>query len=435
MGSDWNVDAERLGTMPTSGARFDYYLTWDASNLYAGVKGDTPGNPYTYVAVIDTDPGTQGASNTGSAAALACAGGFNANGKGDFALVRTGGTLTGTGSTTKQAGASGSWAAWTPSANTDALDAGRNMAEFQFAWSDLTGYTSGNPFGLYLYVCGGSTLISAWPPENLQAGNPTLLAETVPATNDAAQVPRTYARHLHDDTISISNGAGPFAALNGYVSLANLSGLSGACSFDASVQGNADTTDTNHIRRSYTLTPDPTTCTGLQADVTLKYEDGTMPNNAPSELNGLTEAGLQMLRYDGSVWRQYAGAVDAANNKVTLTGVSNFSPWSLGCGVPLAVPAASLTDLGGNQLQVSWTAVPGVTQYEVWWSTTTPYFTPGAVCTTGLDCATASGTSFLHNPAPAGNLSYIVRAVSSCGLDATSYPRVGRFSFVLTPGN
>jgi hypothetical protein len=436
VGSDWNIGAERLGTMPTSGAKFDYYLTWDANNLYVGIKGDTPGNPYTYVAVVDTDPGIRNASNSGATAALACAGGFNASGKGNFALVRTGGTLTATGTTTKQTGATGSWTAWTPSTNTEAKDGGRAMAEFQFAWSGLTGYTSGNPIGLYLYVCSGSTLISAWPPENLQSGNPILLAEAVTASNDSGQTPRTYAQRLDNNTISISNGPGPFDALNGYAEFANVNGLSGTCSFDVSVQGNADTTDPQRVRRVYTLTPDPTTCAGLQADVALMYEDGTMPNNAPSELNGLTEASLQTLRYDGSAWRQYGSAVDATNNKVSLPGVSNFSPWSLGCGVPIAVSAANLTDLGGNQLQVTWTAVAGTTQYEVWWSTDTPYFAPGAVCTPGINCATVPGTStsFTHT-APAGNRTYIVRAVSGCGKPSTSYPRTGRFSFTLVPGN
>jgi hypothetical protein len=54
VGSSWKLTTERLGTMPTTGTFFDYYATWDANNLYLGIKGNAEGN-YTYVAVVDRD--------------------------------------------------------------------------------------------------------------------------------------------------------------------------------------------------------------------------------------------------------------------------------------------------------------------------------------------------------------------------------------------
>jgi hypothetical protein len=107
------------------------------------------------------------------------------------------------------------------------------------------------------------------------------------------------------------------------------------------------------------------------------------------------------------------------------------------CVTPASVTGASLTDLGGNQLQLNWAPAAGAAKYEVWWSTSAPYFVPdAALCPReSLNCKTAPGTSFLHDAAPAGNLTYIVRAVSGCDRVSTSYPRIGRFNFVLIPGN
>lgn len=184
VGSDWNAATELLGTM----GGFNYYATWDANNLYVGIKGGTP-MTYTYTLVIDKDATNQLATNTGASAAFACTGGFNANGKGDFALSRTVG-----GSTVKNQASSGSWIAWTPSAATDTLEWGKNMAEFQVKFTDLGFSGMTNTIGLYMYVCNGANLISAWPPENLQSGTPTLNVETLIETR-SAQTPRTSAAH------------------------------------------------------------------------------------------------------------------------------------------------------------------------------------------------------------------------------------------------
>ncbi|HEX9074257.1 MAG TPA: hypothetical protein VF932_00695, partial [Anaerolineae bacterium] len=291
-------------------------------------------NTNTYVVVVDTDSTNRSPTNTGASAPLVCAG-FNGNGKGDFALARS------AGSTTKYQVSAGAWAgSWTP-LSTAALDNGSNNVEFQLQWSDLGLAPTNSSVGLYLYVCNGTSLVSAWPPENVQAGtNPTLNTEVVFSTNDTGRIPRTYGRHVGDEQVTVSTG-GPFNLLNGYVRLSNVSGVSG-CAFTASVNGNADTADPNTIRRTYTLTPGAG-CTGLTADLTLKYEDGTLANNAPDELAGFMESSLKLLRWSGSSWSPLPTTVDTVNNAATTAAVNQFSPWSLGKGSPTAVTISSFT--------------------------------------------------------------------------------------------
>jgi hypothetical protein len=211
------------------------------------------------------------------------------------------------------------------------------MAEFEINWADLGSPPPNSPVGLYLYVCNGATLISAWPPEDLQNASPTLNVVTLFSTAGTGETPRFQGKHKKDETITVMNGAGPFSALNGYVQLANVSGLSGSCSFNASVFGNADFNDAQIIHRQYTLTPGAG-CTNLMADLTLKYEDGTMPNNAPSELGGLAESGLHILRRDGNAWTDLGGSVNAGANTASVKGITQFSIWTLGSGAhPTAV--------------------------------------------------------------------------------------------------
>jgi hypothetical protein len=278
---------------------------------------------------------------------------LNANGKGDFAVVRTGGTQSTLGSTSKQQGSSGNWAAWNPGNNTDAKDWGRNMAAFQFSWADLALPTPNSEVGLYLYVCSGASLISAWPPEDQQNASPTLNAVTLFSNNASGATPRLQAKHKKDQTITVINGPGPFAALNGYVQLANAKGLSASCSFDASVFGNADFNDPQIIHRQYTLTPGAG-CSGLIADLTLQYEDGTTANNAPSELGTLVENTLHVLRKDVGVWTDLGGTVNAGANTATVTGVTQFSTFTLGSGAHPTVVRLSSFSASGQPVSGIW---------------------------------------------------------------------------------
>ncbi len=79
------------------------------------------------------------------------------------------------------------------------------------------------------------------------------------------------------------------------------------------------------VARTYTLTP--TGGSGISATVKLHYLD--------TELNSIPEAGLFLWRKDATVWNLQGrtGAVDTVNNAVTLSGVSQFSDWTL-AGAP-----------------------------------------------------------------------------------------------------
>jgi hypothetical protein len=74
------------------------------------------------------------------------------------------------------------------------------------------------------------------------------------------------------------------------------------------------------VQRTYTITP--TGGSGISATVRLHYQDG--------ELNGNTEAGLGLWRFASSVWaRQGATNSDTTADWVELSGVTQFSPWTL----------------------------------------------------------------------------------------------------------
>jgi hypothetical protein len=76
------------------------------------------------------------------------------------------------------------------------------------------------------------------------------------------------------------------------------------------------------VQRTYTITP--TGGAGYSATLRLHYLD--------AELNGNVEVDLGLFRLLGGVWARQGrtGAVDTANNWAELTGVTQFSPWTLG---------------------------------------------------------------------------------------------------------
>jgi len=89
----------------------------------------------------------------------------------------------------------------------------------------------------------------------------------------------------------------------------------------------------NSVRRTYTITPNGGS--GFSAAVRLHYLD--------AELNGNDEATLQLWRRDGASWAsQGATSRDATDNWVETTGVTQFSPWTIGGpGGPTAIDLAS----------------------------------------------------------------------------------------------
>src|SRR6185503_1948256 len=74
------------------------------------------------------------------------------------------------------------------------------------------------------------------------------------------------------------------------------------------------------VQRTYTITP--TGGSGFSATLRLHYLD--------AELNGNAEANLGLWRLGGAGWsRQGKTASDLANNWAELSGVTQFSPWTL----------------------------------------------------------------------------------------------------------
>lgn len=100
--------------------------------------------------------------------------------------------------------------------------------------------------------------------------------------------------------------------------------------------------------------------------------------------------------------------------------------------LPLAAPVVSIK-LSGSNVVLEWPAVADATGYEVWWSTSAPYFTPGTTCTGSCATVAAPDHSFVHFGAGGGagtNYTYVVRATKGAGKSPAS-GRVGEFDFAL----
>lgn len=327
--TEWDAVTEKIGTAST----LSYYVTWDDSSLYVGmIGGDTNNDKYNLL--IDTDPYDTGASNAGTQNEY-CGATFGADGKPDYAIQKYPGGYD------RSRAVSGSWSSWSPSGGTTTTNA-VNQVEFRVAWFDLG--MAGNrsaPLGLYLYTCNSSNRVwSAWPPSNLQwTGNVQDLTTRVYFhTTDSGRNPRTYAQQRGDQTQFNANGS--FSLLNGFAQINITSGGGSGCTFRVDVRGNAAADSTNSaVRRLYNLTP--TGCTPT-ADITLRYLDGTVYEDV-SELNGATEASLNLYRWNGSSWDSIApDARDTTINTVTRNGVTSFSPWTFGSAGPTSVTLTSL---------------------------------------------------------------------------------------------
>lgn len=323
---EWHY-GEKLGT---GSPGVQYYLTWDATWIYVGMIGGDINNDK-YNVLIDIDPDDVGAANSGTMNEY-CGATFGADGKPDYALQKhSSGVL-------KEQASSGSWATWSPGGDTNAASTDQGTAdhvEFKIQRTDIGNPTG--PIALYLYVCNNASRIwSSWPATNPQTYTgfveelPTAIY--IPALSDG-KFPRYYTQWRGDQTKFDANGS--FSLMNGFVQVNITSGGGTGCAFRVDLKANAPATvNDNAVRRLYTLTPSGCTPT---ADITLKYIDGTEGWGAVNELNGHTESGLKLWRWNGSVWVDEGGTVDTGANTVTKTGVSTFSPWTFGSSQPTAV--------------------------------------------------------------------------------------------------
>jgi predicted outer membrane repeat protein len=133
------------------------------------------------------------------------------------------------------------------------------------------------------------------------------------------------------------------------------------------------------VPRDITLTP--TGGSGMSATVTLRYID-------PTELTptSITESSLALWKNIAGTWTPQGGTVEAANNRVTLNGVTSFSEWAIG-------EAADLTLSKAND--VSNAAVTG--QTWKWTLTATD---------TGAPVTFTAGQTILVDNLPNSNITY-----------------------------
>src|SRR6185295_7859861 len=136
------------------------------------------------------------------------------------------------------------------------------------------------------------------------------------------------------------------------------------------------------VPRTYTLTP--TGGAGLSATLKLRYID-------PGELAGppvIPEANLILWKdvTGADAWTPQGGAVNAANNFVSLSGVSSFSEWAIAEGSDLTLSKAN---------NVSNSAVTG----QPWnWTLT--------ATNTGAPATFTSGQTIISDDLPTTNLNY-----------------------------
>lgn len=88
------------------------------------------------------------------------------------------------------------------------------------------------------------------------------------------------------------------------------------------------------IHRLYTIETQGGSGT-FNADVTFRYEQSEVPP-------GVDESNLQACRWNGSTWTCYPSTVDDVNNTVTVSGVTEFSPWILAEPTPTALVLTEL---------------------------------------------------------------------------------------------
>lgn len=141
-------------------------------------------------------------------------------------------------------------------------------------------------------------------------------------------------------------------------------------------------------------------------------------------------------------------ALSSGRHILFVRGQDASGNWGALSAVFLTVEAApcqapdAVTDLqigsSGADVVLSWSAVAGADDYQVWRGVDNPYFAPapGAECTTAAGCQVVATTGFTDPVLgdSAANHSYLVRAAKSCGAVSADSNRVGEFEFGLTPG-
>ena len=299
-----------------------FYLTWDQDRIYAAiVGGDAASDRYNLL--IDVDPLDAGAANSGTTAAF-CGASFQEDAKPDYALAHGGSGLL----EMAAAADGGSWEPWVNTGSGAATD-GVASVEFEILKSEI-GLDSGDPLRLYLTVCdSGGEVAAAWPPENpVSAGGVVTQLMWVGLSGTGPnRSPRFDAAREGFQTLD-AGSTGLLTFFDGYLELDVTTPGGAGCQIGVAVGANRLVTSRDGgARRLVTITPE--NCSGLDADLALRYEDGTV-FQAPDELRGIPEADLALFRWVNGAWGEAGGVVNTVDNTVTLAGVSEFSDWTFG---------------------------------------------------------------------------------------------------------
>lgn len=194
--------------------------------------------------------------------------------------------------------------------------------------TSFNGLKVGNSAGVTLVVNATVTGVLDLASGDITTGSNTLTQTGTSASNGDV-VGNTKRSDLNSGTTK------PFG--NQYVQITRTAGTVVSINVNL-VKGSLNNDFTNSVKRLYTITL--TTAAGFTANLQLHYLD--------SELNGNTENNsLQLWRKDGSTWNiqgaDASGGHDFTNNWVKLTGVTQFSPWTI--AGPVTVTDVSMVSM------------------------------------------------------------------------------------------
>jgi hypothetical protein len=172
------------------------------------------------------------------------------------------------------------------------------------------------------------------------------------------------------------------------------------------------------------------------ADLVLSYDE--------NDLYGFTEGQLVgAARWDAANarWEYLAGTVDTVANTVTISGITQFSEWTLLASAPPKAVSDLVGVRSGDDVQLAWSAVTqnilnhgiAAPQYRVYRKANDPYFTPAA----GDLLATTADTTYTDAGAlgdVATNYFYVVTAVDGNGVESALSTRLGEIEFDIRAG-
>lgn len=146
---------------------------------------------------------------------------------------------------------------------------------------------------------------------------------------------------------------------------------------------------------------------------------------------------------------------DDSGSKVYIHDTWDFNTYSMSWGgsyegmamqsvsiVNIACPAAgnvtglAIAKVNNSEVMLTWPAVSGAAQYEIWSAANQPYFTPGGNCASPAPyaCQVVTGTSLttVALGSAANNYTYAAKALNACGgASAAPSNRAAEFEFTL----